>query len=288
MPRFNPTQPTAPISNDSPDPEAYRQSADFLESRLSVKPEILIVLGSGLGSLADELENKETLEFDKIPHFKTATAPGHKGRLVAGRLKGRNVLAMQGRFHVYEGHSPLESAFPIRVASLLGVDKLLTTCACGGVNEKYKVGDITLINDYINFTHTSPLVGMSVAGFDSRFIDVSTAFDKKYREMAVSAAKNGNIPLQKGVYFYMPGPQFETPAEIRAIRALGGDLVGMSLVHEVIMARRMNMRTLALGLVTNMAAGILDAPLTEEEVLVEGKKAAVRFSKLVKALIEKM
>jgi purine-nucleoside phosphorylase len=156
------------------------------------------------------------------------------------------------------------------------------------VNTGYKVGDLALITDYINFTHKSPLVGFDVTGFDTRFVDMSHAYDRDFRNLAKAIAEEQKISLQSGVYFYMPGPQFETPAEIRAIRILGGDLVGMSAVHETIMARRLGMRILGLALVTNMAAGILDVPLTEEEVLVEGKKASKMFSGLIKSFVEKM
>ena len=266
----------------------YEESANYLKSKIPFQPEALIILGSGLGFLADELEDAVVISYNEIPHFKASTAPGHKGRLVAGKLSGRNILAMQGRFHVYEGYSPEESAYPVRVANLLGATRLILTCACGGVNKGYNVGDLALLTDYINLTHTGPLVGFDISGFDARFIDMGTAYDRDYRALAKDIANGKNITLQEGVYFYMPGPQFETPAEIRAIRTLGGDLVGMSAVHETIMARRCNMRTLGLALVTNMAAGILDSPLTEDEVLVEGQKAAKKFSEFIKYFVQKM
>ncbi|MCL2216045.1 MAG: purine-nucleoside phosphorylase [Defluviitaleaceae bacterium] len=266
-------------------PQEYHESAEFLKSKIPFVPEALLILGSGLGFLADELENAITIPYGEIPHFKNSTAPGHKGRLVAGKLSGKNVLAMQGRFHIYEGYSPEEAAYPVRVASLLGAGSAIITCACGGVNKDYNVGDLALLTDYVNLTHPGPLVGFDISGFDARFFDMGSAYDKNYRALAKTIAEEKGITLREGVYFYMPGPQFETPAEIRAIRALGGDLVGMSVVHETIMARRCNMRTLGLGLVTNMAAGILDAPLTEDEVLVEGQKAAKKFSELIKTFV---
>jgi len=268
--------------------EQYQESSNYLKTKIPFQPEAMLILGSGLGFLADEIEAPIIIPYKEIPHFKTSTAPGHKGCLVAGKLAGKNILAMQGRFHLYEGYTPEESAAPVRVAALLGTKNLILTCACGGVNRNYNVGDLALLTDYINFTHTGPLVGFDISGFDARFIDMGAAYDKDYRKLAKTIAQEKNIPLQEGVYFYMPGPQFETPAEIRAIRFLGGDLVGMSAVHETIMARRNNMRTLGIALITNMAAGILDAPLTEEEVLVEGQKAAKKFSELIKAFIEKM
>lgn len=257
-------------------------SAKYVNSRLAgFIPQALLILGSGLGFLADEIEDKICIPYKDIPHFKSSTAPGHKGQYVAGRLNGKNILAMQGRLHVYEGYSPAETAYPVQVANLVGADKLILTCACGGVNNSYKVGDLVVLSDYINFTHTSPLVGFDIKDFDTKFVDVSAAFDRDYRSLAKNIAQKKGINIHEGVYFYMVGPQFETPAEIRAIRTLGGDLVGMSAVHETVMARRLNMRVLGIGLVTNMAAGMLDVALSEEEVLVEGKKAAGVFSGLI-------
>jgi len=171
---------------------------------------------------------------------------------------------------------------------MLGVTRLIVTCACGGINLGYNVGDLVMLNDYINLTHPGPLVGMDITGFDARFIDMSHAFDKDYISLAVGNAHKLGISLKQGVYFYMPGPQFETPAEIKAARILGGDLVGMSVVNEVIMARRLDMKVAAFALVTNMAAGILDAPLTEEEVLTEGQKAQLRFKSLLSSFVYDM
>jgi len=270
-------------------PKHYEESAAYLRTRLAgAVPQALLILGSGLGFLADEMEDVISVPYGDIPHFKQSTAPGHKGRLVVGTLAGRCIIAMQGRLHLYEGYSPEEVAYPVRVAFLLGVNNLIISCATGGVNKNYKVGDLAIITDYINFTHKSPLVGFDIAGFDTRFIDMSYAYDRDFRDLVMSIAKEQNITLQSGVYFYTLGPQFETPAEIRAIRVLGGDLVGMSVVHETVMARRLGMRILGLALVTNMAAGILDEPLTEEEVLIEGKKASKMFSGLIKSFVEKM
>jgi len=266
----------------------YREAAQFLQSKISSPPEALLILGSGLGSLADELTNQVIIPYSEIPYFKTPTAPGHVGQLVAGRLFGRNVLCMQGRFHIYEGYKPAEASFPVRVAAMLGATRLVITCACGGVNMDYSVGDLVMLTDYINLTHPGPLVGMDITGFDARFIDMSHAFDREYLALAGDKAKSLGITLKKGIYFYMPGPQFETPAEIRAARILGGDLVGMSVVNEVIMARRMGMRVAGFGLVTNMAAGILDVPLTEEEIFTEGRKARERFGGLLGLFVKEM
>jgi len=269
-------------------PDQYCQGADYIKSKLSSPPEALIILGSGLGDVARELTNPVRIPYADIPHMRPSTAPGHAGQLVFGQLAGKNVLCMQGRLHLYEGYTPAEVSFLVRVAAMVGAKSLLLTCACGGINQDYRVGDLVMLTDYINMTHTGPLVGMDITGFDARFIDMSQAFDREYIALANKKAHELGISLGSGVYFYMPGPQFETPAEIRAIRNLGGDLVGMSVVHEVIMARRMGMRVAGFALVTNMAAGILDAPLSEEEVLVEGQKAKERFGGLLKGFVGSM
>ena len=266
----------------------YRESAAYIQKQLNgFEPEILIILGSGLGALADEITAPMYLPYSEIPYFKTSNAPGHQGRLAAGSLSGHKVIAMQGRYHVYEGHTPEETAFPVRVANLLGAETLIVTCAAGGVNEAYRPGDLCLITDTINLTHTGPLVGFDISDFNQRFVDMSFTFNRRYREIIKTIAREMGISLQEGVYFYMPGPQFESPAEIRAIRGLGGDLVGMSCVHDALMARRCGMEVLGLALVSNMAAGVLNQPITEEEVLEEGKKAAQHFSALVQTFISR-
>lgn len=267
----------------------YHEAAEYLRQRLDgFIPEILLILGSGLGFMADELTDAVYIPYAEVPHFKTSTAPGHMGRLAVGLLSGRKVLVMQGRFHIYEGYTPEEAAFPVRVAALLGVKCLITTCACGGVNTAYHVGDLALLTDLVNFTHPGPLVGFDIADFNTRFVDMTYLFNRDYRMLALETAKTLQIPLREGVYFYMPGPQFETPAEIRAIRTLGGDLVGMSTMPECIMAKRCGMDILGIALVSNMAAGVLDQPITEGEVLVEAKKAAAYFSKLIATITEQI
>lgn len=267
----------------------YRESTNYLRERLGgFEPEVLLILGSGLGFMADEVSESISVPYADIPHFKTSTAPGHKGCLLAGRLSGRNVLVMQGRFHIYEGYSAAEVAYPIRIAHLLGAKTLITTNACGGVNTGYQVGDLALLTDYIKFADPNPVIGMPIEAFGNRFFDMSHTFDSDYQKLAACVAKEQGITLRNGVYFYMTGPQFETPAEIRAIRVLGGDLVGMSTVPECIMARRCGMRILGISLVTNMAAGVLDQPITEEEVLVEAQKASVRFANLILTFLKRM
>jgi purine-nucleoside phosphorylase len=260
----------------------YAESADFIERRLNgFKPEFLLILGSGLGFLGYMAEDPIYINYREIPHFKASTAPGHAGRFVAGKLSGKNILVMQGRLHIYEGCQPEEVAFPIRVAHLLGARSMIITNACGGVNKDYSVGELILLNDIIKFSYPNPLIGPNIDEFGPRFKDMSHIFDASYLKLAKEIGSEQGLLLKEGVYFYMTGPQYETPAEIRAIRVLGGDVVGMSTAPECLAANHCGMRTLGISLVTNMAAGILDEPLTEEEVLSEAEKAKGYFSKLV-------
>ncbi len=262
--------------------ENYRESAKFMEEKLGdFKPEMLLILGSGLGFLGDMVENPISIPYGDIPHFKTSTAPGHVGRFIAGVLSGKRCLIMQGRLHAYEGHTAEQIAFPVRVAYLLGVKGMIVTNASGGVNMSYKVGELVVLKDFMKFPFVNPLIGENIPEFGPRFCDMSETFDKDYRELIQKAASNQNLKLNEGVYFYASGPQYETPAEIRAIRTMGGDLVGMSTAVECISANHCGMKILGISLVTNMAAGVLDKPLTCEEVLDEAAKAKGYFSRLI-------
>ena len=286
MPRF--ISSNLKTNKSSVENSGLRASVSYLKSILTASPEIMLILGSGLGSFADSIKNPQVIPYTDIPFFKKSTAPGHAGRLVAGVANGKNVLVMQGRFHVYEGYTPMESAYPVQVASKLGVKKLIVSCACGGINENYRIGDFVIINDYINLTHTGPLVGFDHGEYGERFIDMTNVFDAGLISLAKKAAENTKIKYNEGVYFYMPGPQFETPAEIRAMKNLGADLVGMSLVHETVMARRCQVQVLAIGLVSNMASGISKTSLSEKDVMLAGKKAQSKFGKFVSAVLSKM
>ncbi len=260
----------------------YTESAEYIKSRLNgFVPEFLMILGSGLGSMADEVEDPIVISYKDIPHFKVSTAPGHAGAFVAGKIAGKNVLFMKGRLHVYEGYTAEEAAYPVRVAKLLGVHSMIVTNASGGVNTSYKVGELVIINDFVKLAWANPLFGQNINEFGPRFCDMTYTFDREYIEKAKEAGRKQNLELKEGVYFYMTGPQYETPAEIRAVRVLGGDLVGMSTVHECIVANHAGIRTLGISLVSNMAAGVLDVRLSEQEVLDEGAKARGYFSKLI-------
>lgn len=258
-----------------------------IKPRLRAAPRVMLVLGSGLGSLADEIEEAIAIPFGEIPGFHAATVAGHKGQLVAGTLEGVDVIAMQGRFHLYEGHSAATAALPIRVMAALGADILIVSNAAGGVHRDFRAGDLMIIDDHINFMFRNPLIGAVVEG-DVRFPDMSEPYDRALQDIAVDAAKRNGIALRKGVYFAVTGPSYETPAEIRMYARLGADAVGMSTVPEVIAARAMGIRVLGISLITNAAAGMTGEPLTHEEVIQAGIEAGPRFTKLVRAVIREI
>ena len=266
----------------------YTESADFIKGRLQgFSPAYLLVLGSGLGVLAEQVENPIYIPYSEIPHFKTSTAPSHAGRFVCGILGGKPVMVMQGRLHIYEGYTAEEVAYPVRVASLLGVKNLIVTNATGGINLKFSVGDLVALNDFIKLSFPNPLMGKNIPEFGPRFQDMGRVFDRDYIRLAKEIAGEQGLALKEGVYFYATGPQYETPAEIRAFRTLGGDVVGMSTVHECICAAHAGMKILGISLVTNMAAGVLDQPLSEEEVIREAEAARDRFSRLLLAFLQR-
>lgn len=248
-----------------------------------------MILGSGLGDMADLAEHPMVIPYGEIPGFSVSTAPGHKGQLVFGTLAGKNVAVMQGRLHAYEGYSFEEVCFPLRVLRLLGCDKLVITNACGGVNLSLRVGDICLITDHIKFFMDSPLRGKNLDEFGTRFPDATHLYTPRLQDVARSVAKAQGLDLKEGVYMYFPGPSYETPAEIRAIRTLGADLVGMSTVPEVLAAGHAGMEVLGFSLVSNAAAGIVEgATLSEQEVLDAAAAAKERFSQLICDCVENM
>ena len=269
--------------------EHYEQSAAYLREKLGgFQPDILMILGSGLGQFGELVEDPILVPYPEIPHFRHSTAPGHKGRFVFGRLAGKNVAVMQGRIHLYEGYTPEEAVYGVRVMKLLGVKTMIVTNAGGAINLDYKPGQIMLISDHILLFPMTPLTGPNDDRFGVRFPDMSTAYTPELRELAKQAAKQTGVHLNEGVYMYFPGPQYETPAEIRAARVLGADAAGMSTVPEVIAARHCGMEILGFSLATNMAAGILDQPLTEEEVLQTGEACKAMFSRLMLTILAAM
>ena len=262
------------------------QSAEYIVGRIGdEKVDIAIVLGSGLGDLADSLEDAVVVDYHDIPHFPVSTVPGHKGRLVAGRLEGRRVLCMQGRFHYYEGWSLQEVVYPVQTFHVMGIDRLFLTNAAGCVNTSWGPGNLMLITDHIKLMGDSPLRGRNPDGLGPRFFDMSTTWDKEAQDVARSAARKCGTTLREGVYMLFGGPQFETPAEVRLARILGADAVGMSTVPEAIAASHMGMRTLGISCLTNMGAGILDQKLNHEEVLETGERVKGAFTALVREIV---
>lgn len=267
----------------------YHQSAGAIKQRLGgFVPEIAMILGSGLGFLGDEVENPIAIDYADIPHFKVSTAPEHKGRLVLGTLEGRRVAVMQGRMHHYEGYSYQEVTFAVRVLHLLGCKTMIVTNAAGCVRTDWAAGELMVIEDHIKLGSPSPLRGENLPEFGARFPDASTLYTPSLRELAQRVAAQRGICLRQGVYFYCHGPQYETPAEVRAIRTLGGDAVGMSTAPEVLVAGHCGMQVLGFTLLTNMAAGILPTPLSEQEVLTAAAAAREKFSALVRTCLNEM
>ena len=269
--------------------EQYRESAQAIQDRLGgFVPRVAMILGSGLGYLGDEVEQPVAIPYQEIPHFKASTAPGHKGRLVFGALEGQPVAVMQGRMHHYEGYSYEEVSYAVRVLRLLGCQTLIVTNAAGCVNTGWQAGDLMLITDQIKLFSESPLRGENLPDFGVRFPDASHLYTPRLQALARETAAQLGISLREGVYFYCYGPQYETPAEVRAARILGGDAVGMSTAPEVIVAGHCGMEVLGLTLLSNMAAGILDQPLSEQEVLDAAEAAREKFSGLVRACLRKL
>lgn len=264
------------------------QSAAYIRSRLSVLPEVGLVLGSGLGPLAEQLQDTVTISYAEIPHFRISTAPDHAGRLVCGMLAGRRVVCMQGRLHGYEGYAPDEIAYPVYVMRALGVQALILTNASGGINTGFEVGDFMLVEDHINMTGKSPLTGANDDQIGTRFPDMTFAYAPALRDKALAAADVCGLTLRRGVYCGVNGPQFETPAEIRAFRTLGADAVGMSTVFEVIAAAHCGLPVVAVAMITNMAAGVLMQPLSGAEVNEIAARRGTDFRRLITALVEKI
>ncbi len=250
------------------------------------KADIAVVLGSGLGDYVEALQDASSIDYHDIPHFPISTVEGHKGRWYAGTLHGKTVYMMQGRFHAYEGYDLAEVTMPIRVMQKLGVSTIILTNAAGGVNLDYQAGDLMLITDFLNLSGKNPLTGSNLDEYGPRFPDMTYALDRELQTLTLAVAEKQHIPLQKGVYCWLNGPTYETPAEIRMTRALGADAVGMSTVPEIIVARHGGTRVLGLSCITNMAAGVLDQPLNHAEVMEMGNKVKDTFRKLLDGVIE--
>jgi len=265
--------------------EKAKETAGFIKDRIKDIPQIAIILGSGLGPLADESESKVEIDYKDIPNFPLTTVEGHAGKFVYGLLGNKKVLAMKGRFHHYEGYDVSQIVFPIRTFKVLGINNLIVTNASGGINKAFKPGDLMIIKDHISFFAPSPLRGRNINEFGLRFPDMSKAYSPDLVELCKKSAQKVGVDVKEGVYAFAQGPMYETPAEIRALGVLGADAVGMSTVPEVIAARHANINVLGISCVTNMAAGILDQPLCHEEVMRTAKEAENNFTRLVKQVI---
>ncbi|MEW9669660.1 purine-nucleoside phosphorylase [Ammoniphilus sp. 3BR4] len=268
--------------------EQIQETKEYISAKLDAVPEIGLILGSGLGVLAEEITSPKAIPYHEIPHFPASTVEGHKGQLVVGQLRGKNVVAMQGRFHFYEGYSLDTVTFPVRVMAAIGVKKIIVTNAAGGVNTSFEPGDLMIIEDHLNMTGRNPLIGANDDRLGVRFPDMSEAYSKELIGLAEQAAAEQGIPLRRGVYAGLTGPSYETPAEIRMLRSIGADAVGMSTVPEVIVARHSGMMVLGISCISNMAAGILPQPLSHGEVMETAEKAKEKFLGLVQGIIEKI
>lgn len=264
------------------------ETVAYIHTKTDKKPETAIVLGSGLGQLAEKLEGAVVIPYEELPHWKSSTAPGHNGRLLFGTLGGKEVVCMQGRLHYYEGYSMEDITYPVRVMAKLGVKNLLLSNAAGGINTDFAPGQLMLITDHINFLGRNPLMGPNEADFGVRFCDMSYAYHPELRRIALEAAEELGQNLAQGVYVATTGPSYETPAEIRMFRMWGASAVGMSTVPEVIVANHSGLRVMGISCITNMAAGVLDQPLTEEEVLETGAKSGAAFQALMTRIVEKL
>ena len=263
-----------------------RAAAEYIQQRIPAAPSIGLILGSGLGDFADTLENRVVIPFSEVPDFPLPTVEGHAGAFVIGTLRGKTVLALQGRLHYYEGHPQSVITIPVRVMALLGVKQLIVTNACGGVNLNFTPGDLMLISDHINYSGSNPLIGANLPEFGPRFPDLSDVYTKRLRKIILTKAEENGIALRQGVYVMYSGPNYETPAEIRMFRTLGADAVGMSTVPEAIVAAHCGMEVVGISCVTNMAAGVLPQKLNHQEVIETAALVHDKFHKLLNLILD--
>ncbi len=265
-----------------------KEAADYLETKIDARNAIGIVLGSGLGELAEEIENAQTVDYADIPHFPKTTVPGHEGKLICGTLNGAKVLCMKGRFHFYEGHDMKTVAMPTRVMKLLGVKALILTNAAGGCNKTFKPGTLMFIDDFINYMGDNPLYGPNVDELGPRFPDMTKAIDQKYNQLGKKCAEKLGIEVRSGVYMAFRGPNFESPAEIRFAQTIGADAVGMSTVPEILAARHCGLPVIGISCITNLAAGMSGEELTHEEVQETADKVKGSFKALIREIVSEM
>ncbi|MCF8001300.1 MAG: purine-nucleoside phosphorylase [Halanaerobiales bacterium] len=264
------------------------EASDYIKSKLDIKPDVGLILGSGLGVLAEEITNRTVIKYEDIPNFPVSTVEGHAGQFVVGHLQDKKVMAMQGRFHFYEGYDMEEIVLPVRVMYKLGIENLLVTNAAGGINRNFDPGNFMIIQDHINLMGDNPLKGENIEEFGPRFPDMSEVYNEELRELAEKIAVENKINIVKGNYVALSGPSYETPAEIRHLRTAGADAVGMSTVPETITANHMGMNILGISCITNMAAGVLPQPLDHKEVVEIAEKVKPEFSTLIKGILKEM
>ena len=268
--------------------EKFIETCNYIQKKVKEIPKLAIILGSGLGRLADEIEDKLVIPYEDIPNFPVSTVAGHKGELIFGKLNGTPIIAMNGRFHYYEGYELSETTYPIRIFKLLGVETLILTNAAGGINLNFEKGDLMIIEDQLSFFAESVLRGKNLDEFGERFIDMSNVYTKEYIEILKPIMKKITGKCHTGVYAYMKGPTYETPAEIKALRVLGADCVGMSTVPEAVVACHSGIKCIGITCITNMAAGILNEVLTHEDVKETALKVENNFKEVIKELVTKI
>ena len=267
----------------------YEDSSNFIKEKIGeLNPKTAIILGSGLGVLSEEIEDKIIIKYNEIPNFPVSTVEGHAGELIIGKISGKEIIAMNGRFHFYEGYDLKETTFPIRVFKMLGIENLILTNASGGINLDFKAGDFMVINDYLSFFAESVLRGKNQEEFGDRFPDMSKAFDKELSDKMKKVVQEHTGRMKQGVYAYMKGPTFETPAEIRALRILGADAVGMSTVPEAIVANHCGIKSVGVSCITNMASGVLEETLSYEDVSRTAQQVKNTFKEIIKDFITKI
>jgi purine-nucleoside phosphorylase len=279
------------MNNETGSDSLYRRverAAEVIGSRGDVKPRIALVLGSGLGAFADELQEKVVVPYDQIPGFARSTVEGHAGQLVIGKSGGVPLVAMQGRFHYYEGYSLEQVVFPIRTFGLLGVQTVVLTNAAGGINVQFDKGALMVISDHLNLMGASPLRGPHDERFGARFPDMTEVYARDLQEMVVAEAHGIGLEMRRGIYAALSGPSYETPAEIRMLRTLGADAVGMSTVPEAIVARQMSLRVVGISCITNLASGVADQLIDHSDVMETGEQVRVAFTELLRRIIQKL
>jgi len=268
--------------------ERAEHAARVIRAQYGEEARAGLILGSGLGAFADDLKEAVAISYEEIPGFARSTVEGHAGRLVMGKIAGMPLVVLQGRFHYYEGYALEEVTFPVRVLGLLGVKTLVLTNAAGGLNNSFTQGALMLISDHLNLMGVNPLRGANDARFGPRFPDMSDVYEREFQEIAIAEAHDMKLELKRGIYAALTGPSYETPAEIRMLRALGADAVGMSTVPEAIIARHMGIKVLGVSCITNMAAGVLDRPIDHAEVMETGEQVRATFSELLRRTIPKL